>query len=128
MVRKYFKGRMFSFRYAFQGLRTMWRTQPNFRIHIVAAVVVTGMGFAFSVSGWEWCTLILCIALVLMAEAFNSALEFLTDLVSPDYHDLAGKAKDAAAAAVLIMALGASVVGFLIFVPKIGEWIGRIGI
>ena len=54
-----------------------------------------------------------------MAEAFNTALEFLTDLVSPDYHELAGKTKDVAAGAVLFMAIGAAIVGFLIFFPKI---------
>lgn len=61
----------------------------------------------------------LCIALVLSLEALNTAVEHLTDLVSPDYHPLAGKAKDVAAAAVLIAAMGAIVAGGLIFLPKI---------
>lgn len=62
---------------------------------------------------------VLCIALVISLEALNTAIEHLTDLVSPDYHPLAGKAKDVAAAAVLIAAMGAAVAGGLIFLPKI---------
>lgn len=67
----------------------------------------------------EWLAVILCFALVIGLEAVNTALEYLTDLVSPDYHPLAGKTKDVAAAAVLIAALGAVAVGLLVFVPHV---------
>ena len=83
----------------------------------MAMVVVIALGLLFGIKSWEWVVLILCITLVLAAEAFNTAIEFLTDLVSPDYHPLAGKAKDTAAAAVLICAIGAATVGFLILGP-----------
>ena len=66
----------------------------------------------------------ICIALVISLEAVNTALEYLTDLVSPERHPLAGKAKDVAAAAVLIAAIGSAIVGLLIFVPKFSRLFG----
>jgi len=63
--------------------------------------------------------LVFCIALVFSMEAANTAIEYLTDLVSPEFHPLAGKAKDAAAAAVLFAAIGSAIVGLIIFLPKV---------
>ncbi len=111
--------RIASFRYAFQGLRYLVRTQMNARIHLAAAVLATALGAWLDISRLEWLALALCMALVLALEAVNTALECLTDLVSPDPHPLAGRAKDLAAAAVLIVALGALVVGGLVFLPKL---------
>ncbi len=111
--------RLNSFKYAFAGLWDLFRSQPNARIHLLAAVGVVVAGFYFRLSEAEWCIVSLAIAVVFAAEAFNTALEYLTDLVSPDYHPLAGKAKDASAAAVLIAAIGAVVVAGIIFLPKI---------
>lgn len=108
-----------SFRFAFQGLNDLMRTQPNARIHLLAAIAAVGAGFFLRISTLEWVAVVLCIALVFAAEAVNTALEYLTDLVSPEYHPLAGKAKDAAAAAVLILAIGAAAAGSVIFLPKI---------
>jgi diacylglycerol kinase len=111
--------RLLSFRYAFQGLRDMFRDQPNARIHLAALALAIAMGMAFKVSLGEWIALALTISIVLAAEAFNTALEHLTNLVSPGYHPLAGKAKDAAAAGVLFAALGALATGLIIFLPKL---------
>lgn len=111
--------RVASLRHALRGMADLFRSQPNARIHLVATVLVTAAGFYFQVSRTEWLALSLCIVLVMGLEAANTALEYLTDLVSPEYHPLAGKAKDAAAAAVLLAALGALVVGGLVFLPKI---------
>lgn len=97
----------------------LFRTQPNARIHAAAAAAAIGLGAYFQISRSEWAVVSLCIALVLSLEALNTAIEHLTDLASPDYHPLAGKAKDVAAAAVLIGAIGAAVAGGLIFFPKI---------
>lgn len=113
------KKRLASFGFAFKGIATLIRSQPNARIHLMAIIVVTGAGFFFKVSHLEWLVLTLTMTIVMAAEGFNTALEFLTDLVSPHYHELAGKTKDVAAAAVLITAIGAIVVGMIIFVPKI---------
>ena len=111
--------RIKSFAYAFKGIRTLFATQPNAWIHLLAAALVSVLGVWLQLSFIEWAILALTIGTVIAAEAFNTALEFLTDLVSPDYHPLAGKTKDVAAAGVLITALAAIGVGVFIFLPKI---------
>lgn len=115
MLRK----RIESFKYAFAGIGHFVKSEPNVIIHLIAAIVVVILGYYYGLSTTEWCMIIFAIAMVLSAEAFNTALEYLTDLVSPDYHELAGKTKDVAAAAVLITAIGAAIVGSIIFLPKI---------
>ena len=94
--------------------------QPNARIQCVAAVLVLALGGWLGVSPLEWAALLLAIALVLGAEAMNTALEYVVDLAQPDWHPLARDAKDVAAAAVLVCSLGAAVVGLLVFVPYFG--------
>ncbi|MEL7425673.1 MAG: diacylglycerol kinase family protein [Bacteroidota bacterium] len=116
-MQSFFQQRWRSFGYAFKGIATLFRTQVHAWIHLVAMVMVIALGLFFGIKSWEWVVLILCITLVLAAEAFNTAIEFLTDLVSPDFHPLAGKAKDTAAAAVLISAIGAAIVGLIILGP-----------
>lgn len=111
--------RLKSFKYAFNGLFDLVKTQPNARIHLLIASIVIVASIYFKISGVEWCILLLTIALVFAAEAFNTALEYLTNLVSPNYHPLAGKTKDVAAAGVLICAIIAILVGIIIFLPKI---------
>ena len=113
------KKRLDSFKYAFAGIRDLFKTEPNVIIHTVAALLAIAMGFYFSISPFEWCFIIFAITFVFSAEAFNTALEYLTNLVSPDYHELAGKTKDVAAGAVLFAAIGAAIVGLIIFLPKI---------
>lgn len=115
-----FHKRLHSFRYAWKGLADMLRTQPNARIHLLAAALATGAGFYFHLSPLEWTAVVGCMGLVIALEAVNTAIEYLTDLVSPEFHPLAGKAKDAAAAAVLVAAIGAVVIALLIFLPKTG--------
>ena len=114
-----FQHRANSFGYAFQGLIELFRSQPNARIHLFITVAVIVAGFFFRISHLEWVAVALCISAVIAMEAVNTALEYLTDLVSPDYHPLAGKVKDVAAGAVLVTAIGAAVVGALIFLPKL---------
>lgn len=113
------KKRLNSFRFAFAGIASLVGSQPNARIHLLATALVIFAGFYFDLSKNEWCIVALAVAFVFAAEAFNTALEHLTDLVSPDYHPLAGKAKDVAAGAVLFAAIGAAAVGILVFLPKI---------
>jgi diacylglycerol kinase len=114
---RFIQQRFRSFGYAFKGLAILFSTQVHARIHLSAALLVIGMAAYFNLSPGEWSVLILCIIIVLAAEAFNTAIEHLTDLVSPDYHPLAGKVKDLAAAAVLLCALGAAIIGILILSP-----------
>jgi diacylglycerol kinase (ATP) len=77
------------------------------------------MGFYFNITNGEWIVIILCFAIVMTAEAFNSAIEKLVDFVSPGIHPQAGKIKDIAAGAVLITAIIAAIIGCIIFIPKI---------
>ncbi|MDF7822557.1 diacylglycerol kinase family protein [Pontiellaceae bacterium B12227] len=107
--------RLRSFRYAFNGLWVLLKTQHNAWIHLIATVAVIGAGFFFGIRRDEWCWLVIAIAGVWTAEAFNTALEFLADAVHPEKHPLVGKAKDAAAGAVLISAIGSVAIGLLIF-------------
>ncbi len=111
--------RIKSFGYAFKGIASLFTSQPNARIHAIVLSLVVMAGFYFKVDKTEWLTIVLISALVLSAEAMNTAVEFVVDLVSPDYHPLAGKAKDVAAAAVLLAAFGAVIIGLIIFLPKI---------
>ncbi|MHB0995729.1 MAG: diacylglycerol kinase family protein [Elusimicrobiales bacterium] len=112
------KKRILSFKYAFKGVGHAC-AEPNFRIHLAAAVVAAFLGFWLALSALEWCAVLLCFAAVMSAEAMNSAVERLTDLVSPGHHQLAGKVKDLAAGAVLISAVIAAVIGCIIFLPKL---------
>ena len=120
------KERLESFKYAFKGIAALFDSEPNAKIHLFFAIAAIAAGWFFQISLVEWCLVVLCIALVLSAEAFNTAIEALTDLVSHDYHPLAGKAKDVAAAGVLLLAMGAAIVGMLIFLPKFLAFIGLI--
>jgi diacylglycerol kinase len=108
-----------SFGHAFRGIASALRSEVHLRFHAFATVVVTGLGFYFDISRTEWALVALAVGTVWTAELMNTAVEALTDLVSPEYHPLAGKAKDVAAGAVLLAALAALVVGALIFAPQV---------
>ncbi len=111
--------RIKSFKYAFRGILTLVQSEPNARIHLFAAILVVGAGIFFSIAPGQWMAIVLCIGFVMAAEAFNTAIELLTDLISPDFHPLAGKAKDVAAAGVLLSAITAIIVGLFIFLPEL---------
>ena len=111
--------RLHSFACAFRGLAGMFSSQLNARIHAVATVVVLGAGWWLCLSATEWALIVGVIALVWTAEAVNTAVEHVVDLVSPEEHPLAGKAKDVAAGAVLAASIGAAIVGAIVFGPKI---------
>ena len=111
--------RIRSFQYAGAGIWIMLQTQHNAWIHAVATAGVCGAGWCVGLSAAEWCWIVLAIMAVWTAEAFNTALEFLADAVLPEFHPLIKKAKDVAAGAVLITALGAAIIGVLVFYPHI---------
>lgn len=110
-----------SFRFAICGVAVLLGSQPNARIHLGATIAVVGAGLWFGIPPRDWYGLVLALTVVWMAEALNTALEFLADVASPDYHPLVKRAKDVAAAAVLIAALGAVIIGLLVFAPHIGR-------
>ncbi|WP_226915701.1 diacylglycerol kinase family protein [Hymenobacter siberiensis] len=109
--------RVASFGHAGRGVWTALRSEVHLRFHALATVVVIGLGFYCRITRLEWALVAISVASVWAAELVNTAIEALTDLVSPAYHPLAGKAKDVAAGAVLLAALGALVVGALVFGP-----------
>lgn len=113
--------RLRSFVYAGRGIRTMLASQHNAWVHALASLVVIGLAFALSIPRVEWLALILAIVAVWTAEALNTAFEFLCDVASPEFHPLVEKAKDVAAGAVLICALGAAATGLLVLGPPLLE-------
>ncbi|HEX9595928.1 MAG TPA: diacylglycerol kinase family protein [Anaerolineales bacterium] len=114
------RNRVDSFRHAFAGLGHVLRSQQNARLHALASLIVLLIGLWLRVDRQSWVTLILAMALVWVTEILNTALEAIVDLVSPELHPLAKVAKDAGAAAVLISAIGAALVGFLVLGPPLG--------
>jgi diacylglycerol kinase len=108
-----------SFGFAFKGLGYATATQPNFRIHLVLTFIAVAMGFLLQISFSEWQWIMLALAFVLVIELLNTGIETLTDLVSPGYHEKAGRVKDVCAGAVVIAALFALITGIVIFFPKL---------
>ncbi len=118
--------RIRSFKYAFAGIRTMIQSQHNAWIHAGATLAVTAAGFAWGITRDEWIWIVLAILAVWAAEAMNTAFEFLADATNPAPHPLVGKAKDVAAGAVLITAIGAAIIGILVFGPYLIETLKKL--
>lgn len=114
-----FTGRIRSFKYAFAGLWVMLKTQHNAWIHFIATVITIVLAVLYQLTAVEWCLIILAIVSVWMAEALNTAFEFLADVTTPEFHPLVKKSKDVAAGAVLITAIGAVLIGLIVFGPKV---------
>lgn len=112
------KTRFKSFVYAYKGILVFFKEEHNARIHLFLAVLASCAGFYFKIDASEWMALIFAIGFVLACEAFNSAIENLCDVISPEQHSKIGKIKDIAAGAVLMSAIAALLVGILIFLPK----------
>ena len=102
----------------------MVRSQHNAWVHAVATLVVVAVGLLAGLSRLEWFVLVLAIVAVWTAESLNTAFEFLCDVTSPEFHPLVEKAKDVAAGAVLITAIGATAIGLLVFAPYLGRVFG----
>jgi diacylglycerol kinase (ATP) len=107
-----------SFLFALQGVRQVFTTEANMKIHLVFAVLVIICGILFKISVTEWMLCLLSFGLVMSMEMINTAIEKFVDFITPEYNSAAGKTKDIAAGAVLISALFAAIVGLIIFVPK----------
>lgn len=115
----FWKARWRSIRNAWEGLRYVYRTQANARIHGVVTLVVVGMAVLLRIGRLEWLILLIAICLVWAAEVFNTAVEKLVDFVSPEKRQFARICKDVSAAAVLITVLTAVVIGLVIFGPRL---------
>ena len=113
------RARIASVRYALRGVWVMLATQHNAWIHAIATAGAVGLGFALRLSRIEWLAVVLAIIAVWTAEALNTAFESLCNVASPEIHPLVERAKDIAAGAVLISALGALAVALLVFWPRL---------
>ncbi|MFO7681565.1 MAG: diacylglycerol kinase family protein [Chloroflexota bacterium] len=111
--------RLKSFQYAFDGWWFVVRTQHNAWIHAIVSAAVFALAFWLQLSRTEWAIILLTIIAVWMAEFMNTALEAVVDIASPEFHPLAKVAKDVAAAAVLMGAVGAVIIGLLIMGPPL---------
>ncbi|RLD43421.1 MAG: diacylglycerol kinase family protein [Bacteroidetes bacterium] len=113
------KDRIKSFGYAFKGIVHALQNEHNLMIHFTLAIAAIAFGFWLNINQTEWLFVIVAIGFVLVSELFNSAIEVLVDLVSPERNPKAGLIKDIAAGAVLISAITAAIIGLFIFIPKI---------
>lgn len=114
-----FRRRIQSFIHAGRGIGILLSTQVNAQIHAVVTVLVLFVGLWLQISAGDWALIVLAVVAVWAAEGLNTAVEFLVDLVSPEFQPLAGKIKDVAAGAVLIAAMGAVLVGLLVLGPPL---------
>lgn len=108
-----------SFGNALRGLGFLAREEMHFRFHLYATVVTLALGFLFEISTTEWLVVLFCIGIVMTAEAFNTALEVVLNKLHPEQDPLIGKAKDIAAAAVLITGVISAVIGMTVFLPYV---------
>jgi diacylglycerol kinase (ATP) len=115
----FFDERCRSFKYAFKGIFYAFGTQSNLWIHALAALVVVAGGYFLRITTGEWLFIVAAIGAVISAEIFNTSIEKLVDIVSPEKQEKAGIVKDLAAGAVFIASLMALIIGCIIFIPKI---------
>ena len=122
MVRSNLNGvnrRIASFKNALFGVGLLVKSQTNAKIHALATMLVTLLGGYMRLSSFEWCWIVAAMVMVWCAEALNTAIELLADAVVPYDHPLVKQAKDVAAAAVLLSAIGAILIGGLVFGPHL---------
>jgi len=112
-------GRIKSFKFAFSGIKWVFGNEKNAQFHALATLIVCLLGFLLELNRIEWIGIVCAIALVLVSELLNTAIEKLADVVSIAYHDKIKIVKDVAAAAVLLASIAAVIIGLIIFLPKI---------
>ena len=112
-----------AFKCAFEGIFATAK-ERNFKIELCFMALAIVLGLVFSISFLEWLYVIICFGLVLGGEVINSAIEAVVDLTSPEYHELAKKAKDCAAGGVLLFSIASFIIGCLIFIPRILSLLG----
>ncbi len=108
-----------SFKYAFTGIVTSFKTEQNMKIHVLIMILVIIAGIVLKVSALDWIILVIMFALVISAELFNTVIETVVDMITMEKNEKAKIAKDIAAGAVLVLAIGSVIVGLIIFIPKI---------
>ena len=120
-LKKEYKKMINSFKYAIEGFISSFKTERNMKNHILAMICVIILGIIYKLSVKEWMICIISISMVISAELFNTAIETVVDMISPEKNEKAKLTKDISAAAVLTLAVGAMIIGAIIFIPKIME-------
>ncbi len=108
-----------SFKYAFEGVFSSFKTERNMKIHVFIMIMVIIAGILFKINKYEWIICVICFALVISGELFNTAIETVVDMIMPYKNDKAKLAKDISAGGVLILAISSTIVGLIIFIPKV---------
>ncbi len=111
--------RLKSFRNAFSGIAILLKYEPNARIHLFILIIVIGAGLILRITPSDWIAIIFASGLVFISECFNTAIEYLSDVTSPEYNEKIKGAKDVAAAGVLISAIISVIIGIFVFLPQI---------
>ncbi len=108
-----------SFKYAFEGVISAFKSERNMKIHVSVLIFVVIFGIFLKLKTWEWVVLVSWFSMVIGGELFNTAIEIVVDLAMPDINESAKRAKDISAGGVLVFAVGSVIVGLIIFLPKI---------
>ncbi len=104
--------------FALNGIKLLFAGQNNIKIQGIIGIFVCLLGWIITLSPLEWIIVLFCIGWVISAESFNTAIEYVVDFISPDYHIKAGQIKDISAGGVLIISITSSIIGLIIFIPK----------
>ena len=112
-----------SFEYAFEGIFTSFKTERNMKIHVLIMILVILTGVILKIDKMDWIICIILFALVIGGELFNTTIETVVDMIMPEKNEKAKIAKDISAGAVLVLAIGAAIIGIMIFLPKILNYI-----
>ena len=118
-MKNIFKSFLLGFKYAFNGIFETIKTERNIKIHIFIMIIVILFGIFLKISLYEWIVCIILFSVVISAEIMNTSIEHIVDGLMPNENEYARKAKDAAAGAVLVLAIGAAIIGLIIFIPKL---------
>ena len=108
-----------SFKYAFQGILTSFKSERNMKVHFLIMFLVIILGLLYKISKVEWMICIILFSIVIAGELINTAIEITVDIAMPEKNEKAKRAKDVSAGAVLVLAIGAAIIGLIIFIPKI---------
>lgn len=115
----YFSKVVYSFKYAISGLAIFFKTERNAKIHGLATIMAIALGLYYKINATEWIAIVFAIAMVIVTELINTAIEKLADFVSPSQDEKIKTIKDIAAAAVLLAAISAFVIALIVFTPKV---------
>lgn len=111
--------RLKSVGYAFKGMLLLLKTEASIKIQFCIAVIMTIGGFYYNISSTEWIMQCFAIGLVMSIEGVNTAIEAIADFIHPEHHEKIGFIKDIAAGAVFIASIASSIIGLIIYIPKV---------